>query len=153
MKELFCISLLSILNFVCWGQIKLPAEFHCVLGEGHPNESYFTNGKITFKTYPWGHEGLAGIEVVDNIQDIYNQKIKFQRTKDYLYWATGKADGKYIYIVLADEAIQFTVKSDVNDKVFSDYCVWLLKEIRREMKTTKELYFTNYKGSDCFGLK
>ncbi|NCX96572.1 MAG: hypothetical protein EBX41_09250, partial [Chitinophagia bacterium] len=110
-----CLLLTFICYLFCCGsalaQIKLPVGFRCVLGQNHPNESYFTNGSVTFKTYPWGHEGMAGQEVADAIQEAYNKKIKFSKTKDNLYWATGKVDEGYVYIIIAQDALQFTIKS------------------------------------------
>ncbi len=150
MKTVICIAFFALVSYVSVAQIKLPVGFHCILGVNHPNESYFTNGNTTFKTYPWGHEGISGLEVVNVLQ---TEQLKFQKTKDNLYWATGKVEGKYIYIVLADGMIQFTVTSNKNDNTFSDYCTWMLKEIRREVATTDELYFTDFNGKGCFGIK
>jgi hypothetical protein len=142
-----------LLNFDCFSQITLPKGFHCVLGINHANESYFTNGVFTFKTYPWGHEGIAGKEVANLLEDNYSHKIKFQKTKDNLYWATGKVDDAYLYIVIASENLQYTLSSKMNSSEFSDYSAWLLKQIRTNIAAGSELYFTDYNGKSCFGMK
>jgi len=115
MKLIFSIGLLLFFFFSrdCSAQIKLPKGFNCVLGINHANESYFTNGEFNFKTYPWGHEGIAGKEVTNLIEDNFNHKIKFLKTKDNLYWASGKIDNVYLYIVIANESLQYTLSSKI----------------------------------------
>ena len=131
-------------------QIKLPKGFRCILGENHPNESYFTDGQFSFLTYPWGHDGLSGKEVIDAIEDIYNHKIKFNKTRDNLYWATGKIDQNFVYIIVVEQSFQFTLSSDNNGPQFSYYSKWLLQQIRNNLKANREIYFTDYKNKNCF---
>lgn len=147
------ILILTIAVTYADAQIKLPKGFNCILGENHINESYFTDGTFSFLSYPWGHEGISGQDVVDVIEDNYNHQIKFQRTKDNLYWATGKVDGKYVYIVVAEGSLQFTLRSKINGSQFSNYSTWMLQQIRNNISSHADNYFTDYKGKSCSGVK
>lgn len=133
-------------------QIKLPKGFKCILGENHPNESYFTDGQFSFHTYPWGHDGLEGEKSIEVIEENYDHKIKFNKTKDNLFWATGKIDGLYMYIIITKELFQFTLHSDNNGPQFSYYSKWMLQQIRNNLNAHREIYFTDYKNKNCFGF-
>lgn len=153
MKKLLCLLFSFAFTAYCEAQIKLPVGFKCSLGTYHANQSYFTNGSVSFKTHPWGHEGISGQEVVDVIEEAYQHSIHFQKIKDGLFWATGKSENEYFYIVIADDMVQFTLESKHNDSSFSDYSIWLLSEIRREVASKNELFFTDFNGKSCFGIK
>lgn len=149
--------LLTVITFLIVGvskaQIKLPKGFHCVLGENHANESFFTDGTYSFSSYPWGHDGIYGQEVIDLLEKNYSNRIKFSKTKDGLYWATGKVGDFYIYTIIANQALQFTLRSKTNDTEFSNYSTWLLQEIRNNIKSEHDNYYTDYNGNSCSGMK
>lgn len=132
-------------------QIQLPTGYQCVLGEGHYNESYFTNGKLSFLSYPWGHDGIKGQKVIKLIEEGYGNKIKFAKTKDGLHWATGKANGFYIYIVLVEGQLQYTLRSLVKDTEFSNNSTWLLQQIRNNITSGNDNYYTDSYGNSCSG--
>lgn len=153
-KKIIILSVIFIMTFISSNcQIKLPKGFNCILGEEHANESHFVDGTFTFKSYPWGHDGISGQDVIDVIEEAYNHQIKFRQTKDNLYWATGKVDGKYIYIVIAEQMLQYTLSSTTNNSQFSNYSTWMLQQIRNNIASHADNYFTDYKGNSCSGMK
>lgn len=153
-KKIFLtLLILTIIFTKSYTQIKLPKGFNCVFGENNINESYFTDETFSFNDYAWGHEGLYGQDVVDAIEERYNQQLKFKRTKDNLYWATGKVDGIYIYIILVDNALEYKLSSKMNGVQFSKYSTWLLQQIRNNKKSGLDNYYTDYKGKNCSGIR
>jgi len=153
-KKLLILSVVLIMTSLeSKSQIRLPKNFKCILGKGHPNESFFTDGTFTFKSYPWGHEGLSGQEVVDVIEEGCNYQIKFRKTKDNLYWATGEVNGEYVYIVIAEQMLEFKLSSDTNDTQFSNYSKWMLQQIRKNISLNKDNYFTDFNEKSCFSME
>ena len=154
MRNIIILILVLIVTYktsIC--QIKLPKGFKCSLGINHPNESYFTDGSFTFQAYPWGHDGIQGQDVIDVIEENYSHKIKFKKTKDNLYWATGKIDNLYVYVIVVDESFQLTLSSHKNNSQFSNYSTWMLQQIRNNLLAKEGIFFTDYLGNDCFGLR
>lgn len=147
------ILLMPFLSSEGYSQIRLPKDFHCVLGKSHMNESYFTNGRLSFREYPWGHEGIYGKDVTNAIEETYHHQIKFQRTKDGIYWASGQANGKFVYILLVNEALQFTLSSTTNSADFSNYSTWMLQQIRINKSAGLDVFFTDYRGKSCSGVQ
>lgn len=145
--------ILFIFSNVIFAQVKLPKGFRCVLGENHINESYFTDGTYTFYSYPWGHEGLYGQEVTKTIEENYNHRLKFKKTKDGIYWTTGKVNGRYVYTLLVNGALQYTLSSKIKGAQFSNYSTWLLQQIRNNIKSGLDTYYTDYNGKSCSGIK
>jgi hypothetical protein len=153
-RQIFLTAIfLTLFSNIVFAQVKLPKGFRCVLGEGHANESYFTDGTYTFSSYPWGHEGIYGKEVTETIEKNYNNQLQFKKTNDGIYWATGKVDGGYFYILLIDDALQYTLSSKTNGSQFSYYSTWLLQQIRNNKKSGLDTYYTDFKGKSCFGMK
>ena len=150
---IFTCIFLTLLSNVVLSQVKLPKGFRCVLGENHANESHFTDGTYTFSSYPWGHEGLFGQEVINTIEENNNHQIKFKKTSDGLYWATGKVNGTYLYTLLIDDVFQYTLRSKMNGPQFSNYSSWLLQQIRNNRKSGLDNYYTDYRGNSCFGMR
>ncbi len=147
----FIVIILSLSK--SYSQIQLPKGFNCVLGENHPNESYFSDGVYSFTSYPWGHDGIYGRDVINTIESNWDHKVKFTQTKDGLYWASGKIDGNYFYSILVDDALQYTLQSKKNGAQFSNYSTWLLQQIRNNKKSGLDTYYTDYKGKSCFGIR
>jgi hypothetical protein len=153
-KHILSLILILTMTFTkSTGQLKLPKGFNCVLGVNHINESYFTDGTFSFSAYPWGHEGISGQDVVDIVEENYKHKIKFKLTKDNLYWATGKLDGNFVYIVIVDGTLQFTLSSKTNNSQFSNYSAWMLQQIRNNIASNTDNDFVDYKGKSCSGIR
>jgi hypothetical protein len=153
-KKLLILSVVLIMTSLeSKSQIRLPKNFKCILGKGHPNESFFTDGTFTFKSYPWGHEGLSGQEVVDVIEEGSNYQIKFRKTKDNLFWATGEVNGEYVYIIIAEQMLEFKLSSVTNDSQFSNYSKWMLQQIRKNIASKQDNYFTDFNEKGCFDME
>ncbi len=150
---LLIIALTTFISTTSFSQIQLAKGFKCVLGTNHANESYFTDGTFNFKLYPWGHDGISGNDLVTFLEKNYNQKIKFIQTKDGLWWGTGKVNDQYLYIIIADGSNQLTLSSTVANTQFSVYSTWMLEQIRKNITAGKDIYFTDFNGKECFGMK
>lgn len=147
----FIILITGFLN--ASSQIKLPKGFNCIPGENFAKESYFSDGKYAFKQKAWGQEGLNGLELINFLESNSDKKLKFNRTKDNLYWATGKLGDIYFYTVLVDEVFEYSLTSKLNGSQFSNYSTWMLQQIRNNIASESENYFTDFNGKKCYEVK
>ena len=141
------IFLLNISYLNSKAQIKLPKGFNCRIGV--TKQIYYSDGKYSFKEKAWGQEGLNGLELIKFLESNYDNKIKFNRTKDNLYWATGKIGDTYFYTVVVDEVFEYSLTSKLNGTQFSNYSTWLLQQIRNNIVSEAENYFTDFNGNTC----
>jgi len=141
----YLLLLLSIITLSVKGQIILPKGFKCSLKQNERtfHSQYLSNGKISFFSYTWGHEGLDAKETREFIEQTYG--IKLSKTKDGLFWGTAPN-----FYVIIDNVMEYRVESTVNDKTFKYYSSWLLNYIRKNKSTGKANTFVTYDGKDCF---
>jgi hypothetical protein len=62
----------------------------------------------------------------------------FHRTKDSLFWGTGKGNGVYAYVVFGGELV--ALYSEYNDRGFSYYSKWHLSTLRKYRYSQKMLF-------------
>lgn len=145
---------------VClFSQIKLPKGFKCIKTEIPDQETHFGNTRFDFYATAWSRDIPPGKSAVDFLQqDIYKNKLRFQKTKDSLYWATGKYGGSFIYTVLIpEEAIEISVSGNKGNEL-STNSKYLLSEIRKiRQKVLHKIdadntcfCLTDYKGDSCY---
>ena len=146
MKKL--IVLIAILfSTVAYSQIKLPQQFKIKPKEIHVG-NVLTDGKYTFSSYPYAHDGFELDDIIANADRFFSKKPL--KTKDSLYIWTGKSGDTYYYTILLPESLfEFQVSSKKNDEVFSYYSIWLLEQIREKRKLPSDypdgnLYLTDY---------
>lgn len=129
MKSFFSLLLLfSAAN--CWAQVPFPKGFRLVKGEAlSGKDDIYTNGRYTFQ--------VSRTRWLDNDDDL-RKNGAFLRTKDSLYWHTGKIEDLYFYEVYNGELI--TLWSAYNDQAFAGYSKWLLSTMRRYHHTATLLF-------------
>jgi hypothetical protein len=149
MKKLILLITL-LFSTVAYTQIRLPEKFKIKTKEIRVG-NMFTDGKYTFNSYPYAHDGFELDDVIANVDRFFNKKPA--KTKDNLYIWTGKSGDTYYYTILLPESLfEFQVSSKKNDEMFSYYSIWLLEQIREKRKLPSEyidgnLYFTDYYGN------
>jgi hypothetical protein len=147
-KLLFVLSLLISLN--SFSQISLPKQFKCVLSKESFRENYFTDGTYKFKTDAWGNGVENAKDLQPYLEELYNHKLAFKKTKDGLAWGTGFSNSKYYYIVVIPERLTtVTLSSISNGSQFSNYSTWLLQQVRNNFSSGKDFYLTDFKGKEC----
>ena len=147
---IFC-SLLFISNLV-FSQISLPKKFKCIDMSGQTNnrDNYFTDGTYSFHHEVWGREFENEKDFLDYFIDKYKSSCPIKKTRDGLYWGTGVFEGKYKYIILIPNELATSIlSSNINGTQFSNYSSWLLQQVRNNLSSGKDLYFTDYNGKEC----
>ena len=137
MNKLLTILLLLV-SISVNGQIKLPVKFKFKKAE-RSIDNYYTDGLLN--VHRECHKcGING----DNIQEPFVKSYypNAKQTKDNLFVEISniKQDGKkyYIYtVVVPEDKSSITVTSDMDNKYYSDFCKWILKEIRVKRKLGK----------------
>ena len=131
-------------NFYGKSQIKLEGGFYCVKSNNHYRDNYFTNGKIVFYSDVYGRDFDSDVDFIKYVKSKYPFQIK--KTKDGLYWGSGLVSNKYFYLVIIPKSLTLTfVSSPKDDKEFSDYSIFLLRQVRKN----SGYYFTDYLGKSC----
>ena len=144
------ILFLSLITKISFSQISLPKGFRCVTSEIHQRENYFSDGNFKFHSEAWGREVEGASEMKGLMEDNYEHKIVFKKTKDKLYWGSGLYNGQYKYIVIIPDALTTVVLScPKKGTQFSNYSAWLLQQIRNNHSAEKDYNLTNYKGKSC----
>lgn len=153
MKTKLAFLLIFLLSFnLCHSQISLPKGFRCVSMSVETNmrDSYFSDGTFRFHSEAWGREVEDPSDLVDLITANYENKLKFKRTRDNLYWATGIYKGAYKYIIIIPSALtSIALSSKVKNSQFSNYSAWLLQQVRINISSEKDYYFTDSNGKEC----
>ena len=152
MKISFCFFPIFLFAFSCYSQISLPKGFKCVSlsAETNMRDNYFSDGTFRFHSEAWGREIQEPADLKDFIQKGYEGKLMFKKTQDNLYWATGIYKGEYKYVIIVPEDLSTIVlSSKTNGSKFSNYSAWLLQQVRINISSKKEYYFTDFKGKSC----
>lgn len=122
------LSFALFVNLTAFSQIKLPKSFKHINQDFHVGSAY-TDGTYRISIYPFGHDGFELDDIIESVDKLSTQT--YIHTKDNLYIFSGKEDDMYYYKILLPESLfQLQVRSKVNDKNFSYYSEWLLKEVR-----------------------
>ncbi len=149
-KFVLTVLFLSLIVTESFSQISLPKGFRCIISDIHQRENYFSDGTYRFHSEAWGREVQEPSEMKELMENNYEHKIVFNKTKDNLYWGTGLYNGEYKYIVIIPDALTTVVLSSSRKGTqFSNYSAWLLQQIRNNHSGDKEYYLTNYKGKSC----
>ena len=150
MKTISLFTLFLIVSLNSFSQINLPKQFSCVKSQESFRENYFTDGTYKFKTEAWGNGVESPKDLQPYLEELYNHKLTFRKTKDGLAWGTGLLNGKYYYIVAIPEQLTtVTLTSNSNGSQFSNYSSWLLQEVRNNISAGKDFYLTDYRGKEC----
>jgi len=149
---LLFISILILASKEGNSQIPLAKGFQCNISEDHYRFDFFTDGTFKFHAEAWGREVDEPAAMKEFIESNFENKIKFNKTKDNLYWGTGRINGQYFYVIIVPESlVTVSVSSVVNNTQFSNYSSWLLQQFRNNRRSVKDYYFTNYLGKSCRG--
>lgn len=131
-------------------QIALAKGFTCVVSSAHSREDFFTNGSFRFHSDTYGREVEDPASLKDYVQESYSGKLLFQKTRDGLYWATGRVGSTYKYVVLIPEAYRVvSLSAPKAGPQFSNHSAWLLQQVRINRSAGKDYFFTNYQGAFC----
>lgn len=150
-KVFFVFAFLFTFNF-CYSQLSLPKGFRCVSMRGETNmrDSYFSDGTFRFHSDAWGREVEDPSDMVAFISKMYGNVLKFRKTQDNLYWATGMVNNEYKYVIIVPSAYTtIALSSKTKNAQFSNYSAWLLQQTRINISSGKDYYFTDYRGKEC----
>lgn len=128
-----------------FSQIKLKKGFYCVKSKDHYRENYFTDGEVVFHSETYGRDFSDEDEFVDYVKNMYS--FDLYKTKEGYLWGSGLHHDRYIYVIVIPESIyKIYVSSKYNNKAFSDYSTFLLKEVRKGNRGFVDAY-----GETCEG--
>jgi hypothetical protein len=149
-KILLSLIFLFCLSFSSYSQIALPKQFNCVLSNDGWRWNYFTDGVYQFNADAWGNGVESPKELPGYLSDLYKRKLIFRKTKDGLWWGTGKYEGNYYYIVVIPQRLTtVTLKAMTNGVQFSNYSSWLLQQVRNNISSGSDFHLVNYQGKEC----
>ena len=155
MKAKFFMLLATMLLFAATkghSQIVLAKGFQCNTSEDHYRFDFFTDGTFKFHSDAWGREVDDPAALKAYTESNFEYKLKFSKTKDNLYWGTGRYNGQYFYVIIVPESlVTVSVSPAVNNTQFSNHSSWLLQQVRNNRRSDKDYYFTNYLGKSCRG--
>lgn len=118
--------------------------------ETNMRDSYFSDGTFRFHSEAWGRESQDPSDMIKIITKNYENKIRFKKTQDNLYWGTGVYRGEYKYIVIVPSSLtSIALSSKVNGTQFSNYSSWILQQVRININIEKGFDFTDWKGKAC----
>ena len=126
-------------------QLSFPQGFKQIMGEnGTGIEDVYTNGRYSFLTR---RQPVSYDDSVWNNTKFQQQYFSavfgfpFYRTKDSLWWGTGKVGNFYSYVVADRGGSPIELTSMYNDSGFSYYSKWLLSTIREYRRKGKIIMF------------
>jgi hypothetical protein len=146
--SLILLSALFISN-ISFGQITLPRQFKCMTQDSW-RDNFFSYGTYNFRTEAHGYGIESAKDLVPYLEEAYQHKLVFKKTKDGLAWGTGKYQGKYFYIVVVPESLaSISLFSAASGTQFSNYSSWLLQQVRNNISSGKDFYLTDVSGKEC----
>ena len=156
MKKIFILSTIFfhiLISYNGYSQISLAKGFKCadMSIETNMRDNYFSDGTFRFQSEAWGREVEAAGDILTLIRNNYENKIVFRKTKDGLYWGTGAFNGEFKYVIIIPNQVTTVMVSSPKKGIeFSNYSAWLLQQIRNNIRSSKDFYFTDYKGKSCY---
>jgi hypothetical protein len=136
MKQIIFLFLI-INSTIARGQIVFPKDFHCENVDYKTKTQLMYNGKIRFLKDRLD-DGPIGV--------LDNYSFSLSKTKDGIYWGSGKEGSKYLYVLVTNDYL-FEVSSNKDDETFSYYSTWLLAKVRTNLKSGNFPYFLDYKSN------
>jgi len=133
-------------------QISLSKGFRCVSmsQESNMRDSYFSDGIFRFHSEAWGREVDEPGQLKDFVQKMYGNNLIFKKTTDNLYWATGISNNEYKYVIIIPSKLTtVALSSKTSNTQFSNYSAWILQQVRINISSGKDFYFTNFRGQEC----